>query len=150
MSSEANGAWNRNHASYCWLAEASSGQDAAGAEAIASNYKVGCHDGEGYGPCAYWCPIKDTSEYPKGDIATVNVHIWDGSTITSTSAEACVTYAFSNGGACGDAVSSSVAGTGNYTLVVTDLSEWASANDFAFIDVFTGYDSLIKGYYTAT
>ncbi|CAN98689.1 MULTISPECIES: hypothetical protein [Sorangium] len=103
------------------------------------------------------CPVTDDDRFRKQDIATLNIHGYNGGiSISGQSAEVdastCVQYYGSTGGACTTPVSTS--GNGNYTLS-PPLTYWTSSNyaDFGYIRIKLppkGTNaSTVRGYYTA-
>ncbi|MDI3290311.1 hypothetical protein [Polyangium sp. 15x6] len=83
------------------------------------------------------CAVNDDDRFKKEDVATLNMHGYNGNSSTPIYAVACVSYYASNGGACG--ASSSAAGVGNYTLSPA-RTYWTStyASDFGFVQLTLG------------
>jgi hypothetical protein len=83
-----------------------------------------------------FCPVTDTEEHPKENIAGVNIHVTDRHTGNEAIAFACISYWSSAGAECGAASRSGVSFTGAATLTPS-LSKWTEANaaHFGFLEV---------------
>jgi hypothetical protein len=99
------------------------------------------------------CPVSDTDYLRKGNLTTLNVHVWDGHESLRTSARACYSLYHTTGGACGAADQSPV-GTAHDTLRPS-LSEWHGGTTAHFGYVWVRVPrrsrgtSSLRGYFTA-
>jgi len=135
--------WQRNHANTCI---------SGGALPVSATYGISNKT-----PLYLnlYCPVRDDERFPKQEIKTLNVHLFDGHPGASAYAKACVTYWHGNGGSCSGTSASTSWGVENYTLKPS-TSVWSAstAGHFGYVLVTlppTGsYWSNLRGFFTAS